>query len=177
MKSKIKKITLLVFSIALVSGFSIQKAIAQATVSAQASAEVIEALTATETSQLNFGRFSPQTQGGKVILTPEGVRTSQGTVILGGGEHTSASFYITGEYDATFSITLPSGSATLTNSRDAKTMLVSDWQSYPAPGIGVGKLPGGAMTVRVGAVLTVGDMIANPLGVYIGIYEITFAYN
>jgi len=177
MKSKIQNIIFLVFSIALLCGLSNQKVIAQAGINAHASAEVIEALTATETAQLNFGRFSPQTQGGKVILTPEGVRTAQGTVILGGGGHNSASFYITGEYDATFSITLPSGSATLTNTLNAKTMQVSDWQSFPAPGIGVGKLPGGATTVHVGAALTVGDMNANPLGVYVGIYEITFAYN
>jgi hypothetical protein len=56
-------------------------------------------------------------------------------------------------------------------------MQVSGWQSYPAPGIGVGKLNGGAMTVQVGAVLTVGDMNANPVGIYAGTYAITFAYN
>jgi hypothetical protein len=177
MKNKIRNIALPVFSIALLLGLNSLGAIAQASVSAHATAEVIEALTATETSQLNFGRFSPETQGGKVILTPEGVRSTEGTVVLGGGEHNSASFYITGEYDATFSITLPTGSATLTNTVNAKTMLVSDWRSYPAPGIGVGILPGGATTVRVGAALTVGDMLSNPLGIYVGVYEITFAYN
>jgi hypothetical protein len=33
------------------------------------------------------------------------------------------------------------------------------------------------MTVRVGAVLNVGDFNANPIGLYAGIYAITFAYN
>jgi len=150
---------------------------AQASVTAQAFAEIIAALSATETAQLNFGRFSPETQGGKVVLTPDGVRTAQGSVVLGGGAHNSASFYITGEYDATFSITLPPGPAILTNTLNAKTMQVSDWQSYPAPGIGVGKLNGGAMTVHIGAVLNVGDMNANPVGIYAGTYSITFAYN
>ena len=56
-------------------------------------------------------------------------------------------------------------------------MQVSDWQSFPAPGIGVGKLIGGAMTVKVGASLTVGDMNANPTGMYAGTYSVTFAYN
>jgi len=150
---------------------------AQASVTAQAFAEIIAALSATETAQLNFGRFSPETQGGKVVLTPDGIRTAQGSVVLGGGAHNSASFYITGEYDATFSITLPSGPAVLTNTLNAKTMKVSDWQSYPAPGIGVGKLNGGSMTVHIGAVLNVGDMNANPVGIYAGTYSITFAYN
>jgi hypothetical protein len=177
MKTKAKNIILLIFSIALLPGISSQRVLAQSSVRAHASAEVIEALSATETAQLNFGRFSPETQGGKVILTPEGVRTAEGTVALGAGAHNSASFYITGEYDATFSISLPAGPATLTNTKNAKTMFVSDWQSYPAPGIGAGKLPGGAVTVRVGAALNVGDMIANPVGIYVGTYAITFSYN
>ena len=177
MQSKIKKLLLLIFCIVLLSGLSVPKATAQASVTAQAFAEIIAALTATETAQLNFGRFSPETQGGKVVLTPDGVRTAQGSVVLGGGAHNSASFYITGEYDATFSITLPAGPAVLTNTLNAKTMQVSDWQSYPAPGIGVGKLNGGAMTVHIGAVLNVGDMNANPVGIYAGTYAITFAYN
>jgi len=177
MQSKIKKLLLLIFCSALLSGLTSPKATAQASVTAQAFAEIIAALTATETAQLNFGRFSPETQGGKVVLTPDGVRTAQGTVVLGGGGHNSASFYITGEYDATFSITLPSGPIVLTNTINARTMKVSDWQSYPAPGIGVGKLNGGAMSVQIGAVLNVGTMNDNPVGIYAGTYAITFSYN
>ncbi len=167
----------LIFSLLIFWVATVSKSKAQASVQATANAEVIEALTTTETAQLNFGRFSPETQGGKIILTPDGVRTVQGTVVLGGGTHNSASFYITGQYEATFSITLPSGPAVLTNTQNNKTMEVTDWSSYPAPGIGVGKLVGGAMTVRVGAVLNVGDFNANPVGLYAGIYAITFAYN
>jgi len=177
MQSKMKKVYILVFSIALMSGPFINNTLAQSVVNATATAQVIAELTATETAQLNFGRFSPETQGGKVIVTPDNVRTAQGTVVLGGGSHNSASFYITGEYDATFSVTLPSAPAILTNTLNAKTMQVTDWQSTPAPGIGVGKLNGGAMTVQVGAVLNVGDMYANPVGIYTGIYAITFSYN
>ena len=168
---------LLAFSIALLTGFTFSKAVAQATITAKASAQVIAALTATETSELNFGRFSPETEGGQVILSPEGERTSQGTVVLANGAHNSASFYITGEYESTFSVTLPSGPAVLTNTLNSKTMQVSNWQSIPAPGVGVGKLVGGSMTVRVGAILNVGNMNANPVGIYTGIYAITFAYN
>lgn len=148
-----------------------------AQISATATAQIIAVLTATETSQLNFGKFSPETQGGKIILSPEGIRTTKGTVMLGGGSHNSGGFYITGEYDATFSIVLPSGPALLTNTLNAKTMSVTDWQSIPASGIGAGKLNDGSATVQVGAVLNVGDMDANPVGIYTGIYVITFSYN
>ena len=44
----------------------------QASVTAQAFAEVIAALTATETSQMNFGRFSPEVNGGQIVLSPSG---------------------------------------------------------------------------------------------------------
>lgn len=172
-----KNIVLLLFSFLTFLFSAVSEVKAQAKVTATATAEIIEALTSTETAQLNFGRFSPETQGGKVVLTPDGTRTALGTVVLAGGTHNSAAFYITGQYEATFSIALPSGPELLTNLQNDKTMQVSDWQSFPAPGIGVGKLIGGAMTVRVGASLTVGDMNANPTGLYAGTYAVTFAYN
>lgn len=148
-----------------------------ASVTATATAQVIAALTATETSQLNFGKFSPETQGGQILLTPDGVLTTQGTVATGGGSHSSASFYITGEPNATFSIVLPQGPATLTNTLNSKTMTVTGWQSNPSPGVGTGKLTGGSVTVQVGAVLNVGTEDTNPVGIYTGTYAISFTYN
>ena len=150
---------------------------AQDEVNATATAEVIEALTTREMTQLNFGRFSPETEGGKIILTPDGVRTAVGTVNLAGGTHNAASFYITGQYEATFSITLPIEPAVLTNPKTNKTILVSEWKSLPAPGMSAGKLEGGGMIVRIGASLTVGDMTANPVGIYAGSYSVTFTYD
>lgn len=150
---------------------------AQDEVNTIATAEVVEALTTQEMAQLNFGRFSPETQGGKIILTPDGVRTAEGTVALAGGTHNPAIFYITGQYEATFSISLPAEPAVLTNPETGKTILVSEWKSSPAPGRSAGKLLGGGMTVRIGASLTVGDMTANPVGFYAGTYAVTFTYD
>lgn len=150
---------------------------AQTTATGTATAEIIEALTTKETSPLNFGRFSPETQGGKIILTPDGVRSVQGTVALAGGKHSSASFYVSGQYESTFSIALPAGPEILINLDNNKTMVVSDWQSSPAAGVGMGKLIGGAVTVYIGATLSVGDMNTNPVGMYAGTFKVTFAYN
>lgn len=150
---------------------------AQATATGTATAEIIEALTTREVSPLNFGRFSPETQGGKIILTPDGVRSVQGTVVLAGGTHSAATFYVSGQYEATFTIALPAGPEILTNLQNEKTMIVSDWISSPSAGIGIGKLVGGATTVYIGATLTVGDMNANPVGMYAGTFAVTFAYN
>lgn len=173
-----KRLILLSFAVALLFGISDHKATAQQTsVSAHAVAEVIQALTATETAELNFGRFSPETTGGVVKLTPDGVRSSSGSVALSGGTHNAAKFYITGQYDATVTITLPSTPAVLTNSISAKTMEVSNWESFPAAGLGVGVLTEGELVVKVGATLAVGDMNNNPVGIYTGTYTITFSYN
>jgi hypothetical protein len=153
------------------------KAAAQANVTAHATAEVILALTATETSQLNFGRFSPETAGGEVKITPQGVRTSSGTVMLSAGVHNSASFFLTGQYEATVSITLPQGAVMLTSTENSKSMEVYDWESYPAAGLNAGILNNGSLVVNIGATLKVGNMIDNPVGIYAGMYSITFAYN
>jgi len=177
MKSPMGNIVLMVLEIALLSVFLQVKVSAQTNLNATVTAQVIAALTATETVQLNFGRFSPETLGGAILLTPDGVLTTQGTVIPGGGAHSSASFYITGEPNATFSISLPSGPAILTNTLSSKTMQVTGWQSIPAPGIGSGKLIGGSLTVQVGAALNVGDLNTNPVGIYTGTYSIIFSYN
>jgi hypothetical protein len=153
------------------------RANAQASVTASMFAEVIAALTATEHSQLNFGKFSPETNGGEIHLSPQGVRSVSGNVILSGGGHNAGSFIITGEEEATYSITLPTGQSLLTNSAGNKTMVVTSWESTPAPGIGVGTLIGGTQEVKVGATLIVGAMIDNPVGIYTGSYNITFSYN
>jgi hypothetical protein len=150
---------------------------AQSSVNASMFAEVIAALTATEHSQLSFGKFSPETNGGEIHLSPAGVRSVVGSVVLSGGGHSAGSFIITGEENATFSISLPSGQSLLTNSTGTKTMAVSNWKSIPEPGIGAGVLTGGTQEVKVGATLIVGSMTDNPVGIYTGSYVITFSYN
>ena len=172
-----RQIILLFCGITIFLVAMVPEAKAQVTMSATATAEVIEALSTKETSQLNFGRFSPKAQGGKIILTPEGTISVQGNVVLEGGTQNAASFSITGQYDATFSISLPLGPETLINFKNDKTIQVSDWKSSPAQGIGAGILTSGELTVRIGASLTVGDMNANPVGIYSGSYAVTFGYN
>jgi Domain of unknown function (DUF4402) len=172
-----KNSAIIVAFIVVLVAFPVLKAESQITITAQVFAEVIPALTATETSQLNFGRFSPETQGGTVMVTPDGARTATGTVELSGGTHNPASFYVTGEGSATFSIILPAGPAILTNTGSSKTMQVSNWVSNPPQGIGAGLLTRGSQEIKIGASLIVGPLEANPVGLYSGTYAITFGYN
>jgi len=163
--------------LALFFGITAQKAKAQAIVTAQAVAEVIEALTARETSQLNFGKFTPEVQGGLITVSPDGTRSKSGSVILGGAFSNSGIFHVTGAPRATFTIQLPS-SVVLSHPNPGKTMLVNNWISTPQQGTGMGLLAdNGEQYIYIGATLQVGSILANPVGIYTGTYNLTFAYN
>jgi hypothetical protein len=149
----------------------------QTTATGHIQAEVITAFSAVETSQMNFGRFSPGPYGGEIILTPQGTSSVLGSVAKGSGIHNAASFLLSGENNIAFSINLPDKSATITNTTDSKTMTVKNWVSVPSPGIAAGTLQNGIQTVFVGATLEVGTMNDNPVGIYTGTYVITFDFN
>ena len=83
-----------------------------ASVTGRITAEVIPVFSASETAQMNFGRFSPGPQGGRIILTPQNTISVLGSVFTGTGMYNAASFYISGYDDAAYSITLPSGPVT-----------------------------------------------------------------
>ena len=147
------------------------------TVTGQITAEVLPVFTASETSQMDFGRFSPGPQGGEIILTPLGSVSVNGSIYMGNGVHNPASFYLTGDVGAAYSISLPVNPVVLNHTSSSQTMLVDSWNSYPSPGIATGMLQDGFQTVFVGATLKVGTLSDNPVGVYTGSYEITFDFN
>jgi hypothetical protein len=153
------------------------QAVIETTATGQVFAEVIPVFTASETAQLNFGRFSPGVMGGEIILSPQSTISVMGSVYEGSGMHSSATFYVTGDVDASYSISLPSTPVILTHISSAKTMQVKDWVSIPTPGIGAGKLQNGFQVVYVGATLKVGTLNDNPIGIYTGTYTISFDFN
>jgi hypothetical protein len=140
-------------------------------------AEIIPIFSASETSQMNFGRFAPGPMGGQIILTPYNSISVLGSVFTGAGTHNAASFYVSGDVDAAYSITLPTAPVVLTHMTSAKTMLIKDWVSVPSPGIGAGRLQNGFQIVNIGATLNVGTLLDNPVGVYTGSFTITFDFN
>jgi hypothetical protein len=56
-------------------------------------------------------------------------------------------------------------------------MIIDEWYSDPAPGLGTGMLQNGFQVVFVGAALNVGNLYDNPVGVYTGSYTIRFDFN
>jgi len=150
---------------------------AQVSITAHASAEIIQALAATEGSALNFGRFSPESSGGEIRLTPDGIRTSTGSVTLSGGLYNPASFNLSGQPDFSIIVNLPPAPVILTNSANGKSMTVIDWVSIPSASSSVKILNSGILTLNVGATLRVGNIVDNPVGMYSGTYVVTFSYN
>jgi len=140
-------------------------------------AEVISMYTATERAQMNFGRFSPGALGGQIVLTPESTVSVLGSIFIGPGSRNAASFAVSGDVDAVFSISLPATPVVLTHTTSARTMQVINWASNPVPGIGTGKLQNGSQMVYIGATLKVGTVIDNPVGIYSGSYSVTFDFN
>jgi hypothetical protein len=140
-------------------------------------AEIIPVFSASDSLEMNFGRFSPGPSGGQIVLSPRDVVSVQGSIFKGTGAHNAARFYLTGDVNATYTISLPTSPVILTHTSDKKTMLVEGWESIPSPGVGIGILQEGYQVVSVGATLKVGPLNINPVGLYTGSYTITFDFN
>jgi len=175
------RINKILISLVLLFFIVVSRTYAQATLPASTTghviAEIIPVFSASETAQLNFGRFAPGPQGGKLILTPQSSISVLGSVYKGTGSYNAASFYVSGDVDAAYSISLPSSPVILTHTTSAKTMVIEEWFSDPPPGIGAGMLQNGFQVINVGATLNVGTMNDNPVGIYTGSYTITFDFN
>lgn len=165
-------IALLVFII-----FISNEASSQQSVIAQVFAEVIEALAANEDEALNFGRFTPGNNGGAITVTPQGLRTVEGTVVLAGGAYSPGHFLVSGAPGTSFTIRLPDDPAVLIHRQSGKTIQVEEWISEPPSGGDAVTLPDGSRSVSVGATIIVGPLDENPVGLYAGTYVLTFAYN
>lgn len=175
---RLYKLFLSLICLLLITGGKVySQATPPATASGHIFAEVIPIFAASETAQMNFGRFSPGPEGGEIILSPESTISVLGSIYKGSGTHNAASFYVTGDIDASYTISLPAGPVVLTHISTAKTMLVEDWASIPSPGTVAGKLQNGFQIVYVGATLKVGTLNDNPVGIYTGSYTITFDFN
>jgi hypothetical protein len=166
----------LIFSLQTPSFYLAAQVTPPVSATGQVIAEIIPVFTASETSPLNSGRFSPGPQGGRIILTPQGTISLQGSVFKGPGSFNAGSFLVSGDADAAYSISLPSTPVVLKHLSDARTMVIENWMSVPAQGTGTGMLHDGFQIVYVGATLKVGTILDNPVGIYTGSYSITFDF-
>ena len=118
---------------------------------------------------MDFGTMTPTGTAGTVTVTPAGARSSVNVDLLG-GVPSAASFDVTGDGNANYSITLPS-STTLSSGGDTMTVdtFTDDAGASPI-------LPsGGSDTFNVGATLNVGA--TQVAGTYSGTFAVTVHYN
>lgn len=138
---------------------------------ATSNATVVTAIAITNTGDLDFGKIVSGPTVGTVVMSTAGSRSATGGAQLGNaGSASAAAFSVTGETDATYSITLPA-SATLSDGA-TNEMVLDTFTSDPSA---TGTLAGGSETVNVGGTLNVGaDQVS---GAYTATFDVTVAYN
>jgi len=134
-------------------------------------ATVLGSISSSTLLNLNFGEFTAGPVAGTVILTPSGTRSSSGGVSLSpAGISNPAMFSVTGNPNATYTITLPS--SLLINDNFGNSMTVSNFGSLPANN---GQLSAaGQAIVSVGGTLNVPPN--QPMGGYNSIMVVTLNY-
>lgn len=128
-------------------------AFAQATATSNAYATIITPIAITNDAEMYFGNIAVNNTAGTVVLATDDSRTVTGGCTLPAvtGTVNAAAFTITGETDATFTITVNEASITL--SGPGTDMTVNNWTlSLASPGT----LTGGTQNLTVGATLNVG---------------------
>jgi Domain of unknown function (DUF4402) len=137
--------------------------------SASAAAQICQPVATRNLADLNFGALVASANPGRVVLGREGGRSASGGVALASGAGvSSATFQVTGEPSATFSLSLP---ASVLITSGGNRMTVGDFTTGGA----IQRLdPKGLLTLAVGA--TLGVNANQPAGLYAGSFTLTVAY-
>jgi hypothetical protein len=124
------------------------------------------------TQGLAFGKFVAGS-GGTVTVSPGGVRSASGGVVLVPSDvGTAAQFAVSGDANLTYAISLPAD-GTVSLASGTNNMAVNAFTSSPSLTGTLGA--GGTQTLSVGATLSVGSNQAT--GSYSGAFDVTVNYN
>ncbi len=143
----------------------------QVSVTGTAYTEIVPLVTIKEKVQMNIGRFSTESGGGSIIITPEGVRIGKGAVVMLNGYYSQAIFIISGSPNNSLSVILPSAPQPLYHNNSSNRVFLENW-TYSIPGTKDGKTE-----IYIGATLEVGPDDLNPAGIYSGTYQVNFIFN
>ena len=147
-------------------------AVSAASVTATATANVVQGLTITQDNGgINFGDVSESGAGTVVIDTSGGRSTSGGADVLLGGSESQGIYTITGETGKAYTITYNLGAdVTITDPVSSDTMIVNGFTDDAS-----GTASAAGETVNVGATLNIGA--GQTPGTYSGTYPMTVEYN
>jgi hypothetical protein len=149
----------------------------QASTTAHVFATVISAITSVKTSKSSFGHFYPGSFDGQLTNKPDGILSVKGNIDNGGDIRYSTSFDVSGDVNTAFAISLPKSPVKLTNSLNAKSLTINDWNYLSLDTSGEDDLPYGYKKVNLNATLKLGSPKENPFGLYTGFYTVTFGFN
>ena len=142
----------------------------QATANFTASVTIIEPVSISTEANMNFASVSA-ISGGKIVLTPDGSRSSSGGVQLEESEGvSSAKFVINGQEGLTVAVTLPLESYQLTNG--AQNIAIHSFTSNLPESFQLSK---SSVSLRVGATVEVEE--AQSLGVYTSVSPLSVMVN
>lgn len=174
MKIMNKKL-LLIAGVAVTSASIYSSTLIAATVSGDASANVITPLGVTQSAGMNFGDVAGDTGGTSVVLSTAG--TTSGSGVVAGGTTAAGAFAVTGEVSTAYTLTLPA-SITIDDG-GINTMLVNAFTTTLTagpPNTFTSTLDAsGDDNFTVGATLTIGATQA--AGTYSGTYAVIVSYD
>ncbi len=134
-----------------------------------ATATILEALTVTNNTNLNFASIVPDAAAGTVAIDVAGARTCAANLTCT-GTTSAADFTVVGTANSTYTVTLP---ADANIASGANTMLVDNFVSSLTGETGT--LISGTDSFQLGATLNVGANQAT--GTYAGTFTVTVEYN
>ena len=105
---------------------------AQSTASASATATIVTPISIAKTTDMSFGMIAVNGDAGTVTLLSNGTTSETGVTLQKGALSTpakAAGFDVAGTANYGYSITIPTGDVTLTNSLNSSTMTISDFTS------------------------------------------------
>lgn len=146
-------------------------AYAATSATATATAEVLNTLTLTADTSLDFGQIAANSGGTVTVNANSSVSTTGGLVST--GTRAPATFTVTGSNNAVVVVTLPASAATLTRSGGSETMSLDGFNTNPNGAI---QLDGtsGQGTFQVGGTLHVASN--QTPGVYSGTFAVSVEY-
>jgi hypothetical protein len=155
--------------VALVAAMGMAGTANAATANANATATILDSLTLSADSPLNFGTISAQNAGTVAVTAAGGVTCSAGLTCT--GTQAAAGLTATGNAGASINISLPSTSTSLSDgATPAHSMTVSGLNLSST----TGTLTGGTYSFTVGGTLNVAN--GQAAGTYIGQFAVGVTY-
>jgi len=123
---------------------------------------------------LSFGAFSQSLSGGTVIITPTGIRTTTGSIVLVNQGYMYFPCIIRVQGNPGTVVHLLTGPNAILTGSNGGTLTLQIGNSLPADPIIITMAPPGGTQVYIGGTLIVGNPLANPVGTYMGSFLLMF---